>query len=60
MVASAMNEVISSISLNNKFIKNLSVKEEQLYSVIEGSSYSQHILEIDVPEGLKVFAFTFG
>ena len=60
MVASAQNDIINSISLDDKFVKNLSVNEEQLYSIIEGNSYSQHTLEIDAPEGLKVFAFTFG
>ena len=60
MVASAKDNLVASVSLDNEFVRDLSIKEEQLYSIIEGNSYSQNTLEIEVPEGLKVFAFTFG
>jgi len=60
IVASAENDLTASISLDKEFAKDLLIKEEQLYSIIEGRSYSQHILKIDVPKGLKAFAFTFG
>lgn len=37
------------------------IKDNQLYSLIEGSDYGQHTMMIKIPKaGLKAFTFTFG
>jgi thiol-disulfide isomerase/thioredoxin len=52
--------VTVTILKDGKFYKELQVKGNQLYTVIEGSEYGQHTLEIDTAPGLNVFTFTFG
>lgn len=43
------------------FIKEIEIKENQLYSLIQNESYGKHILKIVIPTaGLKAFTFTFG
>ncbi len=42
-------------------IKALTVQADSLYTLIEGSDYGTHILEIEVPAaGFEIFTFTFG
>lgn len=49
------------IYLDGKFVKKLMIKDEGLYTLIEGSDRGQHTVEIRVPKSeLKVFTFTFG
>lgn len=36
------------------------VREDRLYSIIEGASPGEHTLEIIAPAGFRAFAFTFG
>lgn len=43
------------------FIKKIMIKDETLYSLIEGEDYGKHVLKIKIPKsGLKAFTFTFG
>jgi hypothetical protein len=60
LVAGADEDLESSIYLDGVFLKKISIKNEDLYNIVEGNSYSQHILEIKTSKGLKAFAFTFG
>lgn len=42
-------------------VSKMTIKEERLYPLIEGNSYGDHVLEIDIPEGgLDAYTFTFG
>jgi cytochrome c biogenesis protein CcdA/thiol-disulfide isomerase/thioredoxin len=42
-------------------IKTINIKDEQLYTLIEGDSYGTHKLEMKIKKsGLKAFTFTFG
>ncbi len=42
-------------------IKTITVQADSLYTLIEGSDYGTHILEIEVPAaGFEIFTFTFG
>jgi thiol-disulfide isomerase/thioredoxin len=37
------------------------VKDQQLYSIISGSDYGEHLLELDIMDpGLQAYTFTFG
>ena len=39
----------------------VTVQADQLYSLVQGSDYGTHTLELDVPEpGLRAYTFTFG
>ena len=60
MVASSDAGVAVTIMKDGKFEKTLFVKGNELYSIIEGTDYGKHILEIDTPAGLNAFTFTFG
>lgn len=61
MVASAINGIEVEIYQDDRFIKKMNIKDEQLYSLIEGIDYGQHVLRIKIPQsGLKAFTFTFG
>lgn len=43
------------------FVKNLTIKDETLYSLIQDTDYGKHTLKIVVPKaGLQAFTFTFG
>jgi len=59
MVASGNNEI--EIYKDGKLIKTILVTDEKLYSIIEGTDYSEHTLEIRIKNpSLKAFTFTFG
>ncbi len=49
------------IYLDGQFLKKLMIKDAGLYTLIEGTEYGQHTIEIKASKpGLKVFTFTFG
>jgi cytochrome c biogenesis protein CcdA/thiol-disulfide isomerase/thioredoxin len=61
IVASSEKGIELTIINDGKKEKNLLIKENRLYNVVEADSYGEHTLEIDIPEsGLNVFTFTFG
>ncbi len=61
MVASSDQGMNVTVLKDGKFEKTLFIKGNQLYSLIEGSDYGEHTLEIDIPSaGLNAFTFTFG
>lgn len=60
MVASSGVGVTINVFKDGKKEKTVFIKENQLYNIIEGSDYGEHILEIDSPAELNVFTFTFG
>ncbi len=61
MVASSEPGINVKIFKDGKFEKTLFIKSNQLYNIIEGEAYGEHLLEIqsDTP-GLNAFTFTFG
>ncbi len=61
MAAGSMKGVVISIYKDDVFVKDITVKDEDLYSLIDDSSYGTHTLRIVIKgPGLKAFTFTFG
>ena len=61
MAAGSTDGVDVSIYRDNVFVKTITIKDEQLYPLIEGTDYGDHTITIKVPKsGLKAFTFTFG
>lgn len=43
------------------FVKKMSIKDEELYTLIEGKEYGKHTLRVKIIKGsIKAFTFTFG
>ncbi len=60
-VAGSKEGVEIEIYQDDVFIKKIIIKDEQLYSLVENSSYGEHTIRIKVNQsGLKAFTFTFG
>ncbi len=61
MVAGSEDPIEIEIYQDDTFIKTVSIKNEELYTLIKDGEYGTHLLRIKVPtEGLKAFTFTFG
>ena len=61
MAAGSPKGVEVEIYKDDIFIKKITIKDEKLYSLIEGSDYSKHSLKIKIPKSsLQAFTFTFG
>jgi len=61
MAAGSAEGVELEIYKDDVFVKKITIKDETLYSIIEGSDYGKHTLRIVIPKvGLKTFTFTFG
>ncbi|HTH92958.1 MAG TPA: redoxin domain-containing protein [Candidatus Paceibacterota bacterium] len=61
MVASAKSPVTLKLTLDGKPYKTITVQANQLYDLVDGSSYGAHILQIEVDgAGLDAYTFTFG
>ena len=61
MVASSNQGVDVNIYRDGVFFKTINIVDEKLYTLIEGSDYSEHTLKIKIPKGgFKAFTFTFG
>jgi cytochrome c biogenesis protein CcdA/thiol-disulfide isomerase/thioredoxin len=61
MVASSLLGADVEVYVDGKLHKNIHIKNETLYKIVEGSSYGEHVLKIKIKSGtLKAFTFTFG
>ena len=61
MVASSEKGMMVTIVQDGAIKKTLEIKDNTLYTLIEGTNYGEHTLEIDIPEGgFEAFTFTFG
>lgn len=61
MVMSAPVATNMEVWVDGKIVKTISVKEEMLYTLVEGKEYGEHTLILKVHNpGLKIFTFTFG
>ena len=61
LVASSKEGVVVTIKKDGVIQKTITIKEDTLYTIISGTEYGSHTLEIEVPNaGLNAFAFTFG
>ena len=61
MTAGSLQGVTVSVYKDNVFVKDILIKDEQLYTLIEDSGYGKHLLKIVIPRsGLRAFTFTFG
>jgi len=61
MAAGSDKGVEVEIYKDDVFVKKIMIKDETLYTLIEGEEYGKHILKIKIPKaGLKAFTFTFG
>ena len=70
-VASAANATPVRVTLDGKPITEgagsdvtgsmAMIRDEQLYTLVQGSGYGEHTLELDIPgPGLRAYTFTFG
>jgi thiol-disulfide isomerase/thioredoxin len=70
-VASASNATAVSVKLDGEPISEgagadvtggvATIKDEQLYTIVEGKDYGEHMLELDIAQpGLRAYTFTFG
>ena len=61
LVASSDQGVEIEVYQDDRLVKKLNIKDERLYSLVEGADYDAHKLLIKVPSaGFKAFTFTFG
>jgi cytochrome c biogenesis protein CcdA/thiol-disulfide isomerase/thioredoxin len=60
MVASSDEGVVVKIVQDGKLVKELPIRQNTLYTLMENPDYGTHTLEIDAPPGLLAFTFTFG
>ncbi len=61
ITAGSAGGVEAEIYKDGVFVKNVLIKNETLYPLIQDSEYGQHTLRIVVPKaGLQAFTFTFG
>ncbi len=61
ITAGSDKEVEIEVYRNDVLIKKVMVKDEQLYTLIEGERMQNGVLKIKIPKaGLKAFTFTFG
>ncbi len=61
ITAGSTQGVVVEVYRDNVLVKTLTIKDEKLYSLVEGKDYGVHILHIKIPKGgLKAFTFTFG
>lgn len=61
LVASSVNGENVEVFVDGKFIRTVFIKGETLYTIVEGTDYKEHRLEIKIKKsGVKAFAFTFG
>jgi cytochrome c biogenesis protein CcdA/thiol-disulfide isomerase/thioredoxin len=61
MVASSDAGVDVGVYEDGVFVKTIHVKDQQLYTLIEGTDYGTHTIELKIPTGsLNAFTFTFG
>ena len=60
MVASSDSLKEVGVYENGKFLKNIKVKDSQLYTLLENQSKESGEVMLKIPSGVKVFTFTFG
>lgn len=61
MVARANNPVRVTVYRDGQVVKNLTIQEDQLYTLVDDSVPGEHMLELRVLDsGLQAFTFTFG
>ncbi len=61
MVASSEQGSEVEVFVDGKLVNTILIKSEKLYTIVAGTDYKEHTLEIKVKKsGVKVFAFTFG
>ncbi len=59
LVASGKSSLPLEVMLDGKTVKTITIEEDRKYDVVE-TSYGRHQLAIKVPQGIKVYTFTFG
>jgi cytochrome c biogenesis protein CcdA/thiol-disulfide isomerase/thioredoxin len=61
IVASSASGGDMEVYVDGKLTKTTNIKEEELYTVVEGEDYSEHTLMLKVKDSdVQIFAFTFG
>ncbi len=61
ITAGSENGVEVEIYKDDLFVKNVTIKDETLYHLIQDTDYGKHVLKIVLPKaGLRAFTFTFG
>ncbi len=61
MVASASKPVTLKITVDGQLQPNVTVELSQLYTLFDSEQYTDHIIDIEIPESkFEAFTFTFG
>lgn len=60
MVAGADEASDVEAIIDGQSIGSFSVKDQTLYTAVDGAAYGSHLLELHVPKGVRVHTFTFG
>ncbi len=61
LVASSQEGAEVEVFVDGKLVDTILIKSEKLYTIVAGTDYKEHTLEIKVKKSkVKVFAFTFG
>src|SRR3989344_2862917 len=61
ITAGSSQSVEVEIYKDDIFVKRVTIKDETLYTIIQGVDYGKHTLRIVIPKaGLQAFTFTFG
>ena len=61
MTAGSLSGVQLEIYRDNILVNKITIKDEKLYTLIEGTGYGSHTIRINILNpGLKAFTFTFG
>ncbi len=61
LVASSEDGAEVEVLVDGKVVDNVLIKSEKLYTIVTGTDYKEHTLEIKIKKsGVKAFAFTFG
>lgn len=60
-VAGSDQSVTIAVYQDDVFVKEVTIDEEKLYSLIENNEYGEHTIRIEIKNpGVRVFTFTFG
>ncbi len=61
MVATSTKPIVIQTIVDGKPAKTVTVQGSQLYTLFDSNDYSDHLLEIQIPDGgFEAFTFTFG
>ncbi len=60
IVAGSNEKKEITVLLDGKKTNTISISNFDLYTIVESKDYSEHMLELEIPQGVMVYTFTFG